>query len=49
MAIYAILAFLMMMKLIYDMSSVHDLVVALEGIALTLMVVGCHEASKCKK
>ena len=44
--IYAILALLMMAKLIYGMCSVHDLVVALEGIALALMVVALYEAFK---
>jgi len=47
--IYVLLALVMMIKLIYDMSSVHDLVIALEGIALALMVVGLHGASKYKK
>jgi hypothetical protein len=47
--IYVLLALAMMTKLVYDMSSVHDLVVALEGIALALMVVGLFKALKYKK
>ena len=44
--IYAMLALLMVVKLIYDMSTVHDLVVALEGTALALMAVALHQAFK---
>jgi hypothetical protein len=36
----------MAVKLIYDMSSLHDLVVALEGIGLALMVIALHDAFK---
>lgn len=45
-AIYAVLGALMMTKLIYDMSSIHDLVVALESIGLALMAVALHGALK---
>jgi hypothetical protein len=44
--IYTILALLMMIKLIYDMSSIHDLIVALEGVGVALMAVALHEAFK---
>ena len=47
-AIYVVLALLMMTKLIYDMSSVHDLVVVLEDVGFTLMVIALYEALKRK-